>query len=102
MPTPRRPRVSVAVAASVGLAATTAHANGRYPEANQLVVDRGGDPARLVLRTTYGLVQSTDAGKTWRWICEDAIGYSGEWDAPIGIAGDATILAGTPSGISVG
>ena len=42
----------------------TAWANGRFPRADQLVAVPG-EPAELVLRTTFGLLVSHDAGVTW-------------------------------------
>lgn len=80
--------------------ATSAHANGRFPEANQLVVNEG-DPDFLVLRMTFGILVSKDRGKTWDWICESAIGYSGTYDPPVGIAAERTLLAGTFDGLAV-
>lgn len=62
-------------AAVVGLASAPALANGRYPNADMLVVDPT-DPSHLVLRATFGTLVSTDEGRRWSWICEEAIGYS--------------------------
>jgi hypothetical protein len=85
-------------------------ANGRYPEANQLVIDPT-DARRLVLRATYGIVQSFDNGATWAWVCEEKVGFSapdpriptevvGVWDPPLGVGGDGTLLAGLPDGLA--
>ncbi|MEY4551246.1 MAG: hypothetical protein RL685_7441, partial [Pseudomonadota bacterium] len=52
-------------------------ANGRFPAADQILVDPG-NPAHLVLRATYGLLQSHDAGQSWTWVCEAAVGYMGD------------------------
>ena len=95
----------LSLASLVGLAAMSlrpraAHANGRFPFANQLVVDPGDD-THLVLRTTYGLLQSDDAGKHWNWLCEKSIGYTGILDPAIGVTKDGTILAGIFDGLSV-
>jgi hypothetical protein len=91
------------VAGSTALAAfllgAAAQANGRYPAADQLVVNPT-DPTHLVLRTTYGLIQSTDKGEHWRWVCEAAIGYGGMQDPAIAITADGTILAGVVEGLS--
>ncbi len=79
--------------------AETAAANGRYPEANQLVVGVV-DPARILVRATFGFSISADAGATWSWVCEQAIGYNGVLDPPVAfLAGDAAI-AGLPTGVS--
>ena len=56
--------------------ADRALANGRFPNAQQLIV-APDNPDRLWLRATHGVLTSADRGKTWRWICEEAIGYSG-------------------------
>lgn len=79
---------------------TLARANGRIPEGNQLVV-ADGDPDFLLLRVTFGFLVSRDRGKTWDWICESAIGYSGTFDPPIAIAEGRTLLAGTFDGGAV-
>ncbi len=87
-------------AALVALALVTgsARANGRFPAAAQLVVDPT-DGARIVVRTTFGLLQSTDSGKTWRWICEQQVGFAGTFDPAIVLHG-GVLLAGLPDSIS--
>src|SRR5262245_66324806 len=50
-----------AFVAVVGLT-SQARANGRFPAAGQVVVDPG-DKQHIVLRTTYGILQTTDGGK---------------------------------------
>lgn len=57
--------------------APDAPANGRYPNADQLVTDPG-DPEHLVLRATFGTLVSRDGGAHWSWICEEAVGYTGD------------------------
>ena len=86
---------ATAVLASI---ATTAHANGRIPEANQLVV-RDDDPDFMLLRATFGLLVSTDRGKSWDWICESAVGYGGAFDPAVALVGDRTTIAGTFNGL---
>src|SRR5258706_6849694 len=74
------------------LAGRTAQANGRYPLANQLVVDPGA-PDHLVARTTFGLLSSHDTGKSWTWICEDALGaLDNSEDPAIAVTADGSIL----------
>lgn len=80
------------------LATSPAWANGRYPSAQQLLVDPG-DPNRLWLRATYGLLTSGDAGKSWGWICEQAVGYSFGEDPVVAVAADGTALAGATEGL---
>ncbi len=66
--------VLAALAAATLLAAPAARANGRIPEANQLVFSPD-DANLMVLRVTFGLLVTHDAGKTWDWVCESAAGY---------------------------
>src|SRR5262249_10170662 len=61
-----------------------AHANGRFPSAEQLVVDPG-DPNHIAVQVTYGFIHTVDAGRTWTWTCEDAAQYGGELDPPIAL-----------------
>ena len=77
-----------------------AHANGRIPEANQLVV-LPSDPDYLVLRTSFGVLVSADRGKTWDWICETAYGIDpkGSEDPSVGLVQGRTIVAGTFNGL---
>src|SRR5262245_5014330 len=60
------------VALGLFLAPSNARANGRYPLAQQLLVDPS-DPGHLLLRSTYGVLTSDDAGSTWSWLCESGI-----------------------------
>ncbi len=78
---------------------TAALANGRFPAAGQVVVDPT-DPTRVVLRATFGLMQSTDAGQSWRWICEQSLGYSGIEDPAVGITKNGSIIAGIFEGLT--
>src|SRR5262245_37707256 len=94
-------RAAVAVAMlALGLTQRGALANGRFPAAGQVGIDPG-DARHVVLRTTYGLIQTTDSGSSWRWICEQAIGYGGTEDPAMAVTGDGTVLAGTFMGLSV-
>lgn len=79
---------------------TTAAANGRFPDADQLMLDPS-DPNRLVLRATFGMLQSVDAGDTWTWLCEQVIGYGGMDDPPIAITADGTLLVGVNGGVAL-
>jgi photosystem II stability/assembly factor-like uncharacterized protein len=85
----------------LALAATStrAWANGRFP-ASSMLVARPGDPSRLALRATYGMLLSSDGGDTWDWICERAVGYGGNEDPSILIAGSGAIVVGTFTGTS--
>lgn len=75
-------------------------ANGRFPSAQQLALSPpGGDPNLVVLRTTFGIVVSRDAGKSWSWICERALGFTGEWDPPLAVTKDGRIWVGLSDGL---
>ena len=76
-----------------------AHANGRYPKADQLVLSTDR-PGFMVARTTFGFLISNDAGEHWDWVCERAIGYSGIQDPTLGLMEDGTIIASLSEGIS--
>src|SRR4051812_35323444 len=57
-------------------AGTSARANGRYPAAQMLATRPGDDDAQtMALRTTFGLLLSKDGGKSFRWVCEKALGF---------------------------
>lgn len=53
----------------------------------------------MFLRTTWGILVSRDAGKHWRWICERALGYEGQWDPPIGVTHDGRLWVGLEDGV---
>jgi hypothetical protein len=84
----------------LSLLASSAAANGRFPAASQLVV-RPGHTEQMSLRTTFGLLVSHDAGKSWDWICETAMGYGGQEDPGIGVTAGGTTLLGTTQGLSL-
>lgn len=75
-----------------------AHANGRFPSADQLVLDPS-DPDHWVLRATFGILQSHDAGRSFGWLCEDAVGYIGDQDPALAVLGNGAILAGYARGL---
>ncbi len=76
-----------------------AGANGRFPQAQSIESVPGGDGTLLYMRTTFGVLVSHDAGKSWRWICERALGYQGQWDPPITVTRDGRLWVGLESGI---
>ena len=81
------------------VAPTAAQANGRFPAANQIVVSKT-TPSSMVLRTTFGILFSSDSGVTWDWICEKAVGYGGTEDPSMGLTASGTVLAGTFEGLA--
>ncbi len=82
-----------------------AAAHGRLPATNGITFDRADD-AHLVVRTTFGLLVSNDAGATFRWVCPDALGdaVAGRLllteDPAVAITEDGTIVAGFVAGIA--
>ena len=50
---------------------------------------------RCICATTFGLLISHDDGCTFNWVCEQNIGYGGEFDPKYAIATDGTIFATT-------
>ncbi len=87
-------------ALSGALVASDAHANGRFPSAEQLVVDPG-DPNHITVQVTYGFIHTRDAGRTWTWTCEDAAFYGGELDPPIALLDGGVLIAGVFDGLVV-
>lgn len=79
----RKSRWPLTVAALLAIP-SICRANGRFPAANQLAVD-ADEPEHFLLRATYGLLVSHDAGASFRWICEDVLGDVGESDPAVAI-----------------
>jgi photosystem II stability/assembly factor-like uncharacterized protein len=79
--------------------AADSRANGRFPAAEMLVA-RAGDSSSLALRTTFGLLLSRDAGSTWDWVCERAIGFSGAEDPSVVVASNGNLVVGLSAGVS--
>jgi photosystem II stability/assembly factor-like uncharacterized protein len=90
-------RCVLLLAATLVLGEGTALANGRFPATNAVVVQTG-NPKNIALRATYGLLLSNDEGKNWDWICEAAIGYSGNEDPSLVLAASGAIVVGTFGG----
>jgi photosystem II stability/assembly factor-like uncharacterized protein len=93
-------RLAIAVSAAVLLVTAPARANGRYPLADQIVVDPG-NPSHVVARATFGLLDSDDGGKSFRWVCESAIGYFGVEDPPIAVTAGGSAVVASSKGLSI-
>ena len=52
-----------------GLAIARARADGAFPDAQNLLTPAAW-PNEFILATTFGVVFSQDAGRTWLWTCE--------------------------------
>jgi hypothetical protein len=94
----RRP-VVVVLAALIAWP-SLASANGRFPASTD-VTWRRGDHTDLYLGATIGLLKSEDDGREFYWICEENIGYSGDFDPIYAVDDDATIYAATFDGVRV-
>ncbi len=91
---------SVLLAAlAVLLLAPQAHANGRFPATTD-VRHRDADNQYILLPVTFGLLISTDDGNSFRWICENAIGYTGIFDPDYALV-NGDIFATTYEGLRV-
>lgn len=87
--------------AAWGLFASPAFANGRFPAADQLIIDPS-DPKHIVVRTTFGFVESHDGGKEWFWTCEEIIGRIANGDPPFAVTGDGSVVVAVPfEGVSI-
>lgn len=75
-------------------------ANGRAPITNGIQF-RPGDNHSLYVAATFGLLISHDDGCSFRWVCEDNIGYGGTFDPKYRIAADGAIFATTFDGLRV-
>ncbi len=74
---------------------SSASANGRFPGADQLVI-APSDAQHLLVRATFGFIETYDAGGSWQWICEEIVGQIGTADPPLAVTGDGTIVVGVP------
>ncbi len=89
-------------AALVLVAASPSGANGRFPSANQIVFSPV-DANLVVLRATFGILISRDAGATWVWLCEDALGISSAAteDPSVCVSAGGSLIAGTSRALEV-
>jgi hypothetical protein len=77
-----------------------ARANGRFPRAD-LVAFQPGDASKLVLRTTFGLLESRDGGLTFSYVCEAALGLGVEENPAIVVTAGGAQIAGRLDGAIV-
>ena len=96
-----RRRISLLAAAAVFGVSLTALANGRYPAASQIVVDPN-DPNHLLVAATFGFLDSRDGGKSFNWLCEQAVGVAGEegFDIVLAVTGNGNTVLGLFNGIA--
>jgi hypothetical protein len=91
--------MSRAVAILLACVPALAKANGRPPLSNG-VFFKPGDPDAIYVATTFGLLVSPDTCHFY-WLCENAIGYGGEFDPVYAVTPSGAILAGTFHGMRV-
>jgi hypothetical protein len=103
----RRVRLGAcSVTVAVLLAGGSAGANGRFPAAQFVTLTPDAQGRRIALRTTFGIAVSDDAGRTWRWLCEELFEYGASgppWDPRLAWARgpDATsLLVGLSDGLT--
>ena len=53
------------------------------------------------MRATFGVLVSHDAGKSFHWLCEQALGFSSTWDPPIAVTRDARLWIALANGLRV-
>ncbi len=94
----RSPLVAAALVFVCALVASPerASANGRYPSAQYVVRGRG----TTVLRATWGLLVQRAPDAPFAWVCEDALGFSGDFDPSIAIDARGEVLVGLFDGLS--
>jgi MYXO-CTERM domain-containing protein len=79
--------------------AMPSRANGRFPRAQAILTPPGDDGSTVYLRATFGLLRSTDRGRSWRWTCEEAMGFSGTWDPPVALGRRGVVWIGLENGL---
>ena len=81
-------------------ASREAFANGRYPTAQHVIVGPGAASSTIVVRSTFGILVSDDAGGSFHYLCEDALEYGGtSFDPAVGLDGDGTLAVGLWDGM---
>lgn len=95
-------RVALAAAALSALSPGAARGNGRFPAAQQVVLGPGARSDVIVLRVTFGLLVSRDAGRTFRWYCEDLIYFPFvpglSFDPPVEVTSRGDVTLGCEDG----
>ncbi len=83
--------------------AARAEANGRFPQTTTVRFKpaAAGDSDFVLVGSSFGLLISKDRGESFRWVCEDAVYYSGIYDPDYAISENGAIYATTFSGLRV-
>jgi WD40 repeat protein len=90
--------LGAALALAMHLHSPATYANGRYPSAGQIALSPGEGPESLLVQATYGILRVDGSGEG-RWICEQSVGYGGEQDPPIALAGEGELLVAPAEGL---
>ncbi|HEX3762571.1 MAG TPA: hypothetical protein VHW23_27905 [Kofleriaceae bacterium] len=91
--------ISSAGLAVCALVPALGQANGRPPMTNG-VHFKPGDTAGVIVATTFGLLVSPD-GCRFYWLCEDNIGFGGEFDPAYAVTGSGAVVAATFHGLRI-
>lgn len=81
-------------------AAGSAFANGR-PAGTSTINFKQGDEQKVVAGMTFGMVETSDGGATWHWMCEAAIRYGGMYDPIYAYTSTGSVFATTFDGALV-
>jgi hypothetical protein len=90
--------IAALAAATLVASGRDAGANGRYPAADLLVFDPD-DREHLLVRTTFGLLESYDRGQSFSYVCEQALELAEGEDPMLAIAEGSVRVAATFSGV---
>jgi hypothetical protein len=74
-----------------------ASAFARFPAANGIAIEGRS----VFVRTTFGMLASKDAGASWRFVCDKAIGKANDDDAPFVLTSKGTLVLATTGGVVV-
>jgi hypothetical protein len=85
--------------AAVLLASVAAWGQSRFPAANRVVFGPS-NPNFVVVRTSFGILPSTDDGLTWGLVCNQAAGLqpTNWFDPALAVSADDSLLVGTANG----
>ena len=98
----RRRLLGAAAGAVLLFAAPGALANGRFPASNQILFSPA-NPSWMIVRSTFGIIITKDAGASWSWLCEDILGLppTSNEDPYLGLTQNDTLIAGLSLGLEV-
>ena len=80
------------------LLANDARANGRYPTAGVVAFDPR-DAQHVAVRTTFGLLESRDGGRSFEYVCESALRLGVEEDPMPAFTASGSLVVATFGGV---